>query len=183
MRKMYSKKQIENMALKSTLEGVKNEDVVARTLEQTNPNWSLDLSNVQIVFPSGFTGTNIFSRLQKINGELEIIFTFSITNNGDTTATPTNVQLGTFNIPHEIGSRIIDINGDDLTKSTTSEYVAIAGSHAVNNNNKNVFSGNYGILSLSHKGANKLFIAMYFLQAIASGSTHYYSGRIQLTLI
>lgn len=183
MRKMYSKKQIENMALQSTLEGVKNEDVIVKTVEQTNPNWTLDLSNVQITFPSGFTGTNIFSRIQKINGELEIIFTFSITNNGDTTATPSNVQLGSFNIPSEIGSKIIDIGGDDLTKSIASEYVAIAGSRAVNSTNTSVFGGNYGILSLSHNGANKLFIAMYFLQAIAAGATHYYSARIQLTLL
>ena len=38
MRKMYSKKQIEQIALKSTLEGVKNEDVIVKTIKQTQAN-------------------------------------------------------------------------------------------------------------------------------------------------
>ena len=74
MRKMYSKKQIEEM----TQSGLVGKNIKVKTIEQTEPNWTLDLSEVSIVFPSGFTGTNIFSRLQKINGELEIVFTFSI---------------------------------------------------------------------------------------------------------
>lgn len=160
-------------------------DLTAGTLKPLAPNWSIDLSDVVLSVPSGFSATNIFSRLQVIGGELEIIFTFSITNEGEASATPANVQLGTFSLPNEIAEKIIDVKGNPLNVSVPS-LVAIAGARALNTpyppESATTFAGQYGALSLSHAGT-QLFIACYGLQTIGAGGTHTYSARIQLTLL
>ena len=137
------------------------------------------------VSPNTLEVSNIFSRLQVINKELEIIFTFSIHNPTENTVSPSNVQLGTFTLPAEIGSKIIDLKGQDLTVNDS--LIGIAALPMCNStqspSSTTTFQQKYGILSVSHNGANKLFIACYSMQGIAAGATHTYTGRIQLTLI
>lgn len=188
MRRMFSKEQlitlIDQEVLAKAVESLAGKDITAKTLKQSHANWSYDLSAVELESPTGFTTSNIFSRLQVVNQELEVICTFSITNTGGTTATPNNVLLGEFDIPEDIGSKIIDVLGNPLTTSVG--IVAIAGACMVNNpsapSGTTAFAARYGTLNLSHKGT-KLFVGVYGLQGIAAGATHTYSGRIQLTLI
>ena len=195
MRRMYSKQDLEKIIQEkfhnATLDGSieidgdldVSGDVKVKTLEQQEANWNYDLSDVQLSVGTGFSAQNIFSRVQVINKELEIIFTFSVTNEGETTATPSNVQIGNVTIPEEIGEKLIDVAGHDLTEAGT--MMAIAGSRMVNNPSASpsVFNGQFGVLNISHNGENKLFIAAYGLQGIGAGATHTYSGRIQLTLL
>ena len=161
--------------------------LVAKTLEQEEANWSYDLSDVNPTASGDFTVENVFSRLQVINKELEVIFSFKITNSGEASATPANVQLGIFDIPEEIGRHIIDVEGNNLTETPTSEK-AIAGSALCNTgiavgSTHNVFTQRNGALSISHQSANKMRIACYSLSSMSAGSETVYSGRIQLTLI
>ena len=188
MRRMFSKKQIERMVAENpaaVLEALKGQDIKAKTLEQTHPNWAYDVSSIEPVAPTGFTATNIFSRLQIINQELEIIFSFSVTNTTEATSSPANIQLGDITIPEEIAERIIDAKGDKV--SVNSSLVAVAGTRMVSSTstpeNTTVFSAQNGILNISHSGENIILIAGYSLGAIAAGATHTYSGRIQLTLL
>lgn len=182
MRRMYSENQIGDIALKQ----LSDKDLKVKTIEQSKANWSIDLSEVNPTAPGDFSAENIFSRLQVINKELEVIFTFKITNTGTANATPTYVQLGIFDIPEEIGAHIFDIEGNDLTTPTSEK--AIAGSALVNTTiagspTHNVFTQRNGTLSLAHNGQNKMRIACYSLSSMPSGSETVYSGRIQLALI
>ena len=158
-------------------------DLKVKTIEQSEANWSADLSSVIFDFaPSSLVCSNIFSRLQKINGELEIIMTFSVNNPTESAITPTYVSLGSFSIPQDIGIKIIDILGSRLIDS--GEMTSIAGSRmVVGYDTTSVFNSQNGVLSISHNGANKMFICAYGMSSVPAGSTHYYSGRIQLTLL
>lgn len=189
MKRMWSKIQLIALIIATMaaniVNALKGKDIVVKTLEQTEANWTKDLNSLTLYSPTGFSVQNLFCRLQKINQELEVIFTFSITNTGASSAAPANIQCDNISIPQEIGSKIFDVLGKNLTESGS--LTAIAGTPMVAYNdtpaNSPVFNVSKAVLSLSHNGANNLFVAMYGFGAIAAGATATYSGRIQLTLL
>ena len=161
-----------------------NGDARVKTLSQSQANWSLNLSEVEPTIPSGFSATNIFARLQVINQELELVLSFTITNNGESTASPANIQFGEHILPEAIGAKLIDIKGNNLN-TTESGYCPIAGAVCTigtSGVSSSTFSKVGGVLNVIHRGT-KLFIAVYDLPNIGAGASMVFSGRIQLTLL
>ena len=187
MRRMYTASQIAMLVQTAISSGLLSDiDVKAKTLEQKEANWALSLESLNLYAPEGFTATNLFCRLQKVNQELEIIFTFSITNTTESSATPANIQCDFIDLPSEIAEKIIDVNGKKLTEDTAS-LSAIAAtpliSYPATPANTDAFINLKGVMSLSHTPNKNLYIGMYGLPEIAGGGTATFTGRIQLTLL
>ena len=97
-------------------------DVVAKTLEQTQPNYIFDFSS--LIKPSDETnfekvGTP-FAKMSVINGVLHIVCIIAFHNKDTANAHNLSLlQLNLSNIPSEIGSKIYDVGGKNLTEAIT----------------------------------------------------------------
>ena len=181
MRRMYSKKQLQEEAL----QGLVNADVKVKTIEQSEPNWSIsfepEMSTSAVA--KGLTITNIYNRLQVINNILYIVMVNKVLNETGSAisyGSPDGVS-GEITLPEEIADKIYDINGKKLSETGT-------GSVDISSNPNGIQTGvGYAPqrMSLTHNGVNKLKITLEpspSLSITASNSVSTF-GRTFLTLI
>lgn len=206
MRKMYSKKQIEGMAksvanseiasvvdseneefVDEVLASLQNEDVKAKTLEQSEANITIDITTPITI--TGATSELIFGRIQRINGELHIIYIGKVTNNTEETITGYGTQYLQIELPTEIADRLVAVDGKKASASDGNNQ-RISGTYA------SVFKDTMGInmataltqvqfFITNPSSANKINLSFNSRDNfnLASGSTIYFEGRVSLDLL
>lgn len=198
MRRMYSQAELSAIIKEVFLEDVASGqidlpalieealpevDVVAKTLYQTESNWSLDIdfSSLQSL-PANCVVSNVYSKITQWNRELHIVFNFIITNNGETQSSAFNSFNNYITLPEEIASKIIDFENKSAHESS---FAPICG-------------GTYNLGSTAYPTAleavtkpfvilnastpNVINIGLSTISAINPGGTLYISGRISLDL-
>lgn len=171
MRRMYSKKQIEKMALESSLEGFKSKDVVVKTIKQTEYNKSFDIQ-----YNSPFTGATmekIYSKAIVINNILYLVSMLKITNDSESVQTISSMS-GNVLLDDETASKIFCVDGESLNEPfTTNKNIADIrsawgnnltnqGSRKIDKSAKNQFTFFTGITSSLAVGASDVIIARTF---------------------
>ena len=111
---------IGNVAISGDLivQGEGKGKVIAKTLEQTEANWSLPVSIPSI---TGFEGNGYYA-IKKINGEIHLIFAVAYKN---TSGEAKNFTLSTYQVdvsslPTADREKIIDMSGKNLTEEPLS---------------------------------------------------------------
>lgn len=120
MRRMFSQKQIEELIREHLL----TSDLKVKTLEQSEPNWEVELepSLSSSASDKGLTLTPIYNKLQLINGILYLVLINSIENPTESSisiGTGDTIQVSVSGIPEEISSRIYDFAGKKVSESGT----------------------------------------------------------------
>ena len=101
--------------------------VKAKTLEQTEPNWSADLELLPTnqVTSAGLTGEQVYAGLKIFNNILYIVCIFKITN-----ATGAAVSLNTafggyqdITLPEEIAQKIVDLTGKTAAEANSARVL------------------------------------------------------------
>lgn len=165
-------------------------DLVAKTLEQSQANWSVDFNLVTRDNP--FTYTKIYHRLEVIGNILYVIVNGKLTNNtGSTASIVSNTDVlnsgdSGITVPNKYGTKIVDLEGKYLTEYSIS-YITFAALPC-----SKELSGNTGIidntlftLTLKHWNFNSVRICIYPKTPITlnDGESLWLSGRIPLTLL
>ena len=155
----YNKTQLDSLlATKANLSGATfTGEVIAQKLHQTTPNWeatatpTLDASAIT----AGLTLTPIYNKVLVLNNILYIVMVNKINNPTASSISISGsytISLRITNVPEEIGSKIIDLNGNPLN---------VSGSTAIDYNRQSAGSSS-GVGSINyrmqtgHAGANNL---------------------------
>lgn len=182
MRRMYSEKQLENIVD----EHLEVSDVKVKTLEQSEPNWSLDIET--FVNITGGTATPIFCRIQQINQELHFIFLGKIENTSGSTIQAYQTTDLDIELPQEIAEKIYDYQGYKASETPTNDYLisyTLACGSKRDSLNMSYFQTNL-ILSISNSIlANhiKIKFARTTNISIDNNETLWLEGRVYLDLI
>lgn len=136
----YNKSQIDSIIAniialldgKASLTGATFSGAVkALTLEQTNPNYSINFNMVGgSPATEALTITQIYNRFQVINNRLSIIFNFKIKNEtaSNITCATGGVHFdATINLDSNIATKLIDINGISAHGIASPTYTFISG--------------------------------------------------------
>lgn len=204
MRKMFSKKQIKeiandnpiitgNASISGNLEvdGNVNVDgkVESATLKQLQANYSREFE----LIPSSSPYTNLtvvqgYNRLQQINQKLSIVINFSLTND---TESSMNLNSAVMNreliLPEDVASKIYDIENKKVSEVATA-YCLITATPAYISTSK-IYSGtiiNKAYLYFANSAtANNCQVMLLFSSShtLPAGSTLYVSARLYLDLI
>ena len=184
MRRMYSKKQIKEQVKQVVSSG--EVDIVAKTLKQTQPNWSATIET----FPNitGCTASPIYCKIHQINGELHIIMIGQITNETESAISGYATDTITIELPTEIASKLLDLKGGKASETPVSNVrisydYASASSSDASDMSKYLSDCAMNVLNLSQ--ANK--IGVLFQRptqiTIQAGATLYLESRVSLDLI
>lgn len=148
-----------------------------KTLKQTQANVSIDFEWTKASVGGSLDPDNIYNRIEEINNVLYIVSVVKYTNNTESSVGTPQFVLD-IEIPEELGKKIIDYNGNDLTTSGQADISACIG-----------FTGILGQVSqvnhnvaLRHVGANNLRIVTQ-VQSIGSGASNVFTFRTFLTLL
>lgn len=177
MRRMYSENQLVNV--------LENKDVVAKTLKQTQANYSLDLSSfTPDNIPSGITYTLVYGRIEEINGILYIVWLFSLENTTESSITHANCGID-ITLDEEIAEKIIDISGVSVAENTsTKDISAFHGFKSDDSYPHNLNRYSYNCCLSNRSTANKFRINLYFNgQTIGAGKKQYCEMRTFLTIL
>lgn len=108
---------------------LENKDLVVKTIEQTEPNWSYDITE----FPSGPSGTTAsvtFCRIQQLNSELHIIMNGVIHNPTESNLTSYGLIGIYVTLPENIANKLYDCLGKKASEVADASEVRIATSSA-----------------------------------------------------
>ena len=180
MRKMYSKKQIEEIALKSTLEGIKNEDVIVKTIKQTQPNWELDVKS--ILNPDFFKDTSkLYAKLALLGNELSLVISGIYTAKANNDTFKTIISSQSINIPNVIASKIFRADGTNLTENptTSSDGSIICDFNYV----RRAPQIGVGTASLTSNYSKTISLHAYNFPATKEDEVRYLDIRVQLLII
>lgn len=180
MRRMYSEKQIGQVAVKEFV----NKDIKVKTIEQSEANYSLDFGSKEMLdLSSGITYNPIYARLEQIGNVLYIVNVFELENTTESTLTIGNARIKV-SLPKSIGNKIYDVNGHTLSQAEITS-IAISGDVGLKGDqsypsdlNRKVFN-----VVLKHTDEDEMTIAFYELSNINAGQTQLCSFRTFLTLL
>lgn len=161
-------------------------DLTAKTLEQSQANWKSNQFNFNA--PTGLTITNVYNRLERINGVLYIVVNIKLQNNGEENATFRGVEVGVSIDDNIVAENVIDILGNKVSEEASNDYVFICGDSALIQKNSNTYenlSNSGKIFICNRQTANMLsvFIAPDINITLEPTEFLNVSGRIVLTLI
>ena len=164
---------------------LKNSDLEVKTIEQSEPNWTLPIETFGTF--AGLTADIAFARIQKLNQELEIVISVSYTNaTEDEKAAYTTAPIA-IELPEDIAKKIFDCNGNDLTIDGNGTYIASVSAWASRGKTTDMSkaTGAPRLFLVNGSDANKieiLFASATQMRAYA-GETLIIEARIQLALI
>ena len=171
-----------------------NVDFVAKTLSQAQPNWSAEL----IMRPSSYITaanlifTNIYNRIEVINGVLYVIVNASIENN---TGSAVNLPAGTWqldsyavDLPSDLADKIVDLNGKKVSEVASPDYSIITGARALVSEGlgyQSVIDSDWDLYFVNRGTANRITVFMRTPTSytLANATTLYLSARIPLTIL
>lgn len=159
--------------------------VVAPTLEQTQANWSADITNVPNI--TGGTATMIFGRAQKLNQEFHIVVFCKIANNSGGAITGYGTSDIGVTLPSSIASKIFDANGNNVTNNQ-GQYTRISATLAyasknANNSTSGTLNNVYMFVMNNSNNQIRIQFASPTLITINDGETLYLEARVSLDLI
>ena len=116
---MYSKKELEKI-IKGYLEAGEDidlnisSDLVAKTLEQTEANWSYELTSLDLI--NRLTGTDmtiLYCRLEQIGNILYLVLNLKYENNTESAISGYSL-LGSngIELPTEIANKVYDVDNE-----------------------------------------------------------------------
>ena len=159
-------------------------DFVAKTISQTNYNWSIDIPDINF---GGLTLTKIFAKLIVINKVMYMVYEVDLANETeeDIIIGSSQYTSSAITIPAEIGQYIYDHLGKKVSESGTGNIVITPlsnGKFGVVGSNQKSYE-----ISLEHVGQNQVRIAMGSFSGanaitIASGSSNALHGRTFIVL-
>lgn len=176
MRRMYSENQLVKV--------LEDKDIVAKTLKQTQTNYSLDISSLEVInLTEGIEHEFIYGRLEEINNVLYIVWFGKFTNTTEENKTFTNCDI-VVHLDSEIAKRIIDSDGKSVHELSTgriSADMAFKGD-SVYPASLNRFTG---VVSIQNKSSeNDMYISPFIGgQTITAGQTQLFCFRTFLTLL
>ena len=124
-------------------------DLVAKTLKQTEANWSVDL-DLQPYDASKTSISKAYGKICVVNGIMYIVISCTNTNITESSQSVQSYAPMEITIPESIGSKIFDEDGNDLTTAGTNKIISSA---YVRQGAATSFAWIY------HQGANKLKIS------------------------
>ena len=190
MRKMFSEKQIKKMVSESSseiVEALAGQDLKVKTIEQSEANYSADLT--QFVNVTNGTSTLIFGRIQRINGELHIIYIGSIKNETENSITGVyDTSELTVTLPEKIASKIVTYGGHLVSESGNDNETISCTLAYVDSNASGTFTGylpdmTFCVRKSSSANKIKLRFGRGSSWSINAGSTRYFEGRVSLDLL
>lgn len=159
-------------------------DLVVKTIEQTQANYSADFSSQEILdLNTGITYNPIYARLEQIGNVLYIVNVFELENTTQSTLTIGNARIKV-SLPKSIGDKIYDVNGhtlsqDELYSVPISADVGLKGDQSYPLDlNRKVFN-----VVLKHTDEDELTLCFFELTSINAGQTQLCSFRTFLTLL
>lgn len=161
------------------VQGEDKGNIVASTLKQINPNFELDLGSIiEALSDENKTFTNIYSKLVVYNRIAYIIINYKITAINSGTYGDSVISIP--NIPEEIGKKIFDMLGNDLTKSTqTATITILIGGKSTNG--QSTWSGIVNAF-FNHAGANTIQVYLGAGQSMSANEEKYYTLRSFITI-
>ena len=164
------------------------QDVSVKTIEQTNANWSADMSFSPGTLPSDVSYTAGFSKAIKINGEIHFIFHCKLTNSGGSSQTVFYLGAANILLPQAISEKIYDMEGNTVHEHVDSNVLITAGKATVCSS-LSAISSAFGEINFGLFHSNNLIdrlsfqVALSTGLAIPAGETRYISARVCLTLV
>ena len=205
MRKMFSEKQIKEMASavsedvidesieegsikteldkKANLNGAEFTGAVsAPTFEQEEPNWNGNLAYKSGV-STGLERTDIYNSAKIINNVLHLVLCFKLTNNTENSISQGSaIIFNTTSVPSEYRSKIVDIEGETLDTEITRTILIRCGSAVVSNTNGGSQSAN--CCMLQHYTYELQFaLSMAPSVSVPAGSSKCFFAEMQITLL
>lgn len=162
-------------------------DLKAKTLEQSQANWTMDLELVND-FGSGTVLTNIYNRFEIINGMLYLIVNFSVNNPTENNVNSySSAHINSLSIPHEIAEKLVDIKGVKASEVGAND-TTIAIHECLHNSRAEIgvsISGQLNYISLCNDtGVDKVRITIGGQNiTINAGATEYFSARLFLSIL
>lgn len=158
-------------------------DIIATgSVRQNTANFS---ANVVILVPGGVTVTNIYSRVEEINGVIYVVFNFAVSNNTGATVTLYSAGDIYVNVPASIGQNIYDLSGHSVSIADASECTIMTfKGHYINSLSGNISGDlNCRLMNADSPNQMRILLAISGGLAIADGETKYFTARSFLTLI
>ena len=190
MRRMYSENQIKEMienAPEQVVKALENQDVKVKTIEQSEANWSIDLSEISMAgLDESLEYTPIYERIEKIGNCLFIVATFKIKNPTESTIGIGNVSLSVNIDKEEIASKIIDFGGKALNETAPAyEQRQISADVGFKGDNSYDYALNRTLFKIvmAHPSQNVLQLTFYDLGNIDASKEFNCSVRTFLTLL
>ena len=182
MRRMYSEEQVKKLVSESSnqiLSALANQDLKVKTIEQSEANTQVTIEAPTI---TGLTKLNEFCILEQVNKTLRFVFVARYKNEGESAVT---MRLGSWtisNIPADIGEKIFDMEGKNLTQAATAtEFKNIIRPFAIASEVSSV-GGQLFPAELQHFSANTLFIYQQNGQSVPAGNVGVLSFEINIAL-
>ena len=117
--------------LDNAVKGIKNKDIqvaginatgaiIGKTIEQTEPNWELDLKDATISVATGATAEIVYGKIEVVNNILYIVGIVKIVNATESSIALANSTNITFSITDDkISGKIYDVNGIPMSENGT----------------------------------------------------------------
>ena len=180
MRKMFSKNQIKEIVN----QGLLNEDVKVKTIEQSEPNFefNLDLSNLNGL-PQDCEVEDVYTKIVQWNRELHIVFNFKITNNGESATTGFTSTSNYIDLPEEVAERIIDFAGKSVAESSAGVSICAGVYNEGSQNYPEYLEALQRAFVIKNTGtANRMMLNIHDISAINPTKSLFITGRISLDL-
>lgn len=186
MRRMYSLAQIQAIVALMAKEGkldFSDVDLKVKTIKQSQPNWSLDISEIPLDgLPEGIEYSPIYARLEQVGNLLYIVWCYTLENKTEEAITVGNPDM-TITLPENIAEKIFDFAGNSAKESSNSPIsadVAFRGDNSYPNSLNRVVA-NYTLNNLTQ--ANKIKLYVFGWTSINAGVKQIACFRTFLTLL
>ena len=169
-----------------TLADFSNADFVAKTLKQTNANYSISFN-----FSSDATLEidNVYNRFEVINNVLYIVVSTKLRNKGSSSGSYGTLAYSSVSIDSNVANKIYDLEGNTASSANPTQNCVICqvpaiAKKGVDGGTKSDVSNIYLTMD-NRQQANTIRVALYSLVNItlAPNETLYLMGRMALTLI
>lgn len=182
---VYNSKDVKEVAsLSEVVPYLEDKDVKVKTIEQSEPNWSLDFASA---VPSVLDDTNnqyipIYCRFEVLNNILYIVWNFKIKNLREYDA-PLNWLRIRFILPEDIADKIYDIDGHKVSESGHANPITSDMLFYGSTSYPASIGARNTTFNLTHTStANELEISCYIGEDLKSGVDTSFTARTFLTL-
>ena len=164
-------------------------DVVAKTLEQTQANWSFELTSSYL--NNGLTGTDmtiLYCRLEQIGNILYLVLNLKYENNTESAISGYSIlSANGIELPTEIANKLYDVDNENVLVAKTAE-TQIASFPVIWTKYKTLTSigaqtlfGSINNFTVAKQVRVSIISSSSF--SIGAGEVRYITGRLFLTLI
>lgn len=185
MRRMFSEKQIKRLIAENpaaVLEALKGQDISAKTLEQSEPNVDIEMTEVAAL-PEGLVLTKYYEKAIIVNNILYITLNYNIANPTENSISLTNNWLTKKAvIPSKYASKIYRADGENITGSPSATLTLNWIAPLYTKYGQYQFTPSDLGAYIEHTAAKTIAIPFAGGASIPSNSSIFVSGRVALTL-